>query len=439
MPERIRGAGRKNPNKKEQPVNLSGQESDIKQQQEQMSNPESISSKNPEQEREEVKLKIKTEIKEKLSSDILEPDISERIKNKKEELLKELNNKYSGYIELLSENRKESFNVYLEIDFSGNLLNDIELSTDFMSLVDSRLDDLKPESLFDAEGFLDKFLEDTLEHLFLKKYRESEPVFKFILGLYLLSDQGIAKNEEKKEKVKEFLKTLRPKDILTYCRFLDETEEKVLEIEAEDGKITRFSFYGLTPLEDWLPTLISLSVEALQSITDKAEILRSITPLEKKIKNLKHKLEKEIQDLRNQEQQLRQRGENDKANEIFQKINSLSQQLQSLESFEKYLDGLKSFIDDLGPEDLQQMKGNIKEVQELINRFEEAITESKKTGKKFEETEAGKKFIEGLKKLGPLGADILQFLSAAGMLWFAFIGFFLPVYLIEKVKKQIPH
>jgi hypothetical protein len=436
MPERIRGTGRKNLNKKEQPVNLSGQESDIKQQQEQMSNPESISPKNSEQEREEreqEKLKIKAKIGEKLSSD-------ELIENKKGELLKELNNKYSGYIELLSKDRREGFNGYLEIHFSGNLLNDIELYEDFMSLVDSRLNDLKLESLIDAEGFLDKFVEDTLEHLFLKKYRENEPVFKFILGLYLLSDQTIIGDVEKEKKVKEFLKTLRSEDIIKYWRFaLGETEEKVIQIEAEDGKITRFSFDNLTPLEGWLPTLLSLSFEALQSITDKAEILRFITPLEKKIKNLKHKLEKEIQDLRNQEQQLRQKGENDKANEIFQKINSLSQQLQSLESFEKYLDGLKYFIDDLGPEDLQQMKEKIKEVQELIDRFEEAITESKKTGKKFEETEAGKKFIEGLKKLGPLGAEILQFLSSAGMLWFAFIGFFLPVYLIEKVKKQIPH
>ncbi|GIW66403.1 MAG: hypothetical protein KatS3mg095_0301 [Candidatus Parcubacteria bacterium] len=81
-----------------------------------------------------------------------------------------------------------------------------------------------------------------------------------------------------------------------------------------------------------------------------------------------------------------------------------------------------------------EIKAYLEFLKNIIETLEKAEKESKETGKPIAETSAWKKFVEGAKDT----ATILAGLGLSGfLLWFSLIGFFLPVWVIERLRKEI--
>jgi len=81
----------------------------------------------------------------------------------------------------------------------------------------------------------------------------------------------------------------------------------------------------------------------------------------------------------------------------------------------------------------------IKKIENEIGEIKNVLEEAKKLkeGDKEGINKIKGKIVELAKNLPQSLSGVLQFLGAAGLLWFALIGVFLPLYIIEKMKKEI--
>jgi len=341
------------------------------------------------------------------------------IEKRLEKELSDLKENYKDYIGLLSESYKQTFDKYVRISLLQNALGTYNLLPRALEEAGALLKDYPfLAGISDFENFAEKLWAIALDRLFDNLRKDIEHIFKFTLGLFLLSDPEVAnKRNQVKPKIEEFLKGLRLSDRFKYADLLFEEGTEIIDIETESGKVLKIFIRQLKPLKDWVDIIL---LAQLEGINNKQELLTAIQNLENKIKTLKKKLEEE-------KKEAERKGDEGK-------IRSLEEQLRNINNFERAISKIKEIIDELTEDEIKAMKERLKEMEKIIDGLIPDMKEAEKTGKKPEETEKGKEFLS---KFGELGSNILQFLAAAGLLWFAFIGILLPLWFIEKAKKEI--
>jgi len=323
---------------------------------------------------------------------IIERELDEFIENLKTQ-------KYKYVYGLLEETIRKNY-------FDGIILKKLKMYiiNSIRNKVIKFISQLKNHQPEDYKNAVNLVLDSNVEGEEVSYRAKIESDFRTVLGILLLSSEDLHKNEEHRKNIEKFLKeNCTFSEILNFISYA-RGAAFTLYFEKKGGKIKESQLINLKIREEWLPVLIEISTEFLSKREE----------IKKNTKEILRKLKGRIDAY---EQELRKKGM--KEEEIQERIKPLRELLDEKK--------LEEVIEKSTPEQLKALSDNLKNTLKL---FDEAQKEAEKEGKKIEETGKWKSILEGLN-------NILQFLAAAGLLWFAFIGILLPLWFIEKAKKEI--
>ena len=334
---------------------------------------------------------------------------------------------YKGYIELLG------------YDLTGFSKRFIE------NLLSQNLQELQQEVERRVQFYMSQHTEAVKEEIetafvneVFSEYRDSiEATLRRYLGILFLNSETLFNNEKDREKVIEFLrKKCSIDDIRMFLNNVGIIVDHI-PVEVEGKRITfRLEGQKVQINRVWTPTLLMILDKRTE---DKKEVEKFLRELIEKIRQninvlkenykrkyieeIKNKPEKlrEIKD--NLKQQLRRGPTEEELNRaIEQEAEKLTEETikQLIEDIEKTL----PILTDLSGE---QLEAHLRGLQGLAEQLGEAKEKAEKEGKK--EIDWGP-ILDNIKLVGGL-------LASGFLLWIAFLGFFAPLWLIERVKKDV--
>jgi len=334
---------------------------------------------------------------------------------------------YKGYIELLG------------YDLTGFSKRFIE------NLLSQNLQELQQEVERRVQFYMSQHTEAVKEEIetafvneVFSEYRDSiEATLRRYLGILFLNSETLFNNEKDREKVIEFLrKKCSIDDIRMFLNNVGIIVDHI-PVEVEGKRITfRLEGQKVQINRVWTPTLLMILDKRTE---DKKEVEKFLRELIEKIRQninvlkenykrkyieeIKNKPEKlrEIKD--NLKQQLRREPTEEELNRaIEQEAEKLTEETikQLIEDIEKTL----PILTDLSGE---QLEAHLRGLQGLAEQLGEAKEKAEKEGKK--EIDWGP-ILDNIKLVGGL-------LASGFLLWIAFLGFFAPLWLIERVKKDV--
>lgn len=263
-------------------------------------------------------------------------------------------------------------------------------------------------------------------HRFLQIQPEMDEFFKLFLAELLLSDKEVVKDERKRKKAEEFIeKELSINDLERLIRIMDMKNYPgyILNFKYLNGEVVK-EVLAYEINEEWRDYLIINLARKLKTKEDLEKYLKTIIKTYRKnLKILKENLEQSPSFREMIRSELaRSLGREPSEGEVNQAVKERIDQI--VEDLEKAGD-IENHIDQL-------MKADDKQLNEMLNffkEFNEEIENSRKEGRKFD----FKKILPALNKL----KDIVGIILGGVGLWGIMLGFFLPLYLIDKMYGAI--
>lgn len=308
--------------------------------------------------------------------------------------IEKLHKKYKDLIDLIKTDtiNKKLFREYVNAELKDVIERLKELKANAISIISTRLEEGATTPRDIIAGTL----------VFQKNEGVIEQVFRLCLGVFLLNRKDLVGDE----RVKKFLEEASFEELMWYSKILNKEGVIIIALTglAEKGEQKEeLQLEVAIPEihEEWQVTLLNLCLQRINSIEEIQKEWGNISKgFKKKLKELREKLLKE--------------GKSEKeVDEMIRNLEKLSE--VDFEELKK-----------LPPNVLNEYLKGMRQLGELIGEIEKA----KEKGEKVEEHPNWEK-IKGA--IDTLGGIILT----GGLLWFALFGFFLPLWIIEKLKGQI--
>ncbi len=243
--------------------------------------------------------------------------------------------------------------------------------------------------------------------IFQKNEGKIEEVFRLCLGVFILNREDLVGNE----RVKKFLEEASFDELMWYSKILNKEGVILISITTIDDKTRNLNLEIAIPQvhERWQVELLNLCLARIKSIEDIEKYWDTISNgFKKKLKDLRQSLKKRLIE------------EGKREEEAEKEVDGIIRNLEKLSEVD--FEELKK----LPPDQLNQYLEGMKQIGELLGE----IQKEKEKGKDFIKHPNWEKIKEFIGILG--GMSI-----AGGLLWFTFFAFFLPVYFVEKIKKEI--
>jgi len=350
----------------------------------------------------------------------------ESLENKIRKHLEGLLQGYKEYIELLGYDLSGFSKRFIENLLQQNLQElqqEVEIRTRFYM-------DQHPEAVKEA-------IETAFVNEVFSEYRDSiETILRRYLGVLFLNSEALFNNKNTREKVIEFLR--RKCSINDIRMFLNNVGIIVdhIPVEVEGRKITfRLEGQKVQINRVWTPTLLMILHEQTK---DKKEVEKFLRELIEKIRQnidvLKENYKiKYIEEIKNDPEKLeeikanlrQQLGREPTEEELNRAIEQEAEKLAG-ETIKQLMEDIEKTLPVLTDLTGEQLEGHLRALQGLTEQLGEAKEKAEKEGKK--EIDWGP-ILDNIKLVGGL-------LASGFLLWIAFLGFFAPLWLIERVKKD---
>lgn len=260
-----------------------------------------------------------------------------------------------------------------------------------------------------------------------KTESEFASFFRLMLAQLLLSDPTIKSNENKRESVNKFIETeLSISELQTLINLFNFPNYPgyIVNFQYLNNEIIVGYIKAYNIQNHWKDILVVTLTKRLNDKKKLEEYLKNVFKIYKGNLDILRKNLLESETLREQvRQELKNIREGEEPSEdelniaVEQRVNEI------IESLEKP-----------GEIDIDQiMKATPEQIKELLDYFEafnQEMEKSKKEGKKFDFKQFWANWSEKLK-------DVLTMMGVGVALWGVLFAFFLPVYFVEKIKKEI--
>ncbi len=333
---------------------------------------------------------------------------------------------YEEYIKLLGYGPSEFSKRFIENLLQQNLQElqqEVEIRTRFYM-------DQHPEAVKEA-------IETAFVNEVFSEYRDSiEATLRRYLGVLFLNNEELFNNEKYREKVIEFLrKKCSMDDIRMFLNNVGIIVDHI-PVEVEGRKITfRLEGQKVQINRVWTPTLLMILHERTK---DKKEVEKFLRELIEKIRQninvLKENYKvKYIDAIKNNPEKLREIIDNLKQHlgrdpteeELNRAIEKEAERLAE-ETIKQLMEDIEKTLPVLTDLSGEQLEAHLRALQGLAEQLGEAKEKAEKEGKK--EIDWGP-ILDNIKLVGGL-------LASGLLLWITFLGFFAPLWLIERVKKE---
>jgi hypothetical protein len=334
---------------------------------------------------------------------------------------------YKEYIELLGYDLSGFSKRFIGNLLSQNLQElqqEVEIRTRFYI-------DQHPEAVKEA-------IETAFVNEVFSEYQNSiEATLRRYLGVLFLNSEALFNNEKAREKVIEFLrKKCSIDDIRMFLNNVGIIVDHI-PVEVEGRKITfRLEGQKVQINRVWTPTLLMILHEQTK---DKKEVEKFLRELIEKIRQninvLKENYKvKYIDAIKNNPEKLReikgnlikQLGREPTEEELNRAIEQEAERLAE-ETIKQLMEDIEKTLPVLTDLSGEQLEAHLRTLQGLAEQLGEAKEKAEKEGKK--EIDWGP-VLDNIKLVGGL-------LASGFLLWIAFLGFFAPLWLIERVKKDV--
>jgi hypothetical protein len=349
-----------------------------------------------------------------------------------------LEDKIRKHLEGLLQGYKDYIKL-LEYDLSGFSNRFIE------NLLQQNLQELQQEVEIRTQSYMNQrpeAVKEEIETAFVNEvfseYRDSiEATFRRYLGVLFLNSEALFNNEKDREKVIEFLrKKCSIDDIRMFLNNVGIIVDHI-PVEVEGKRITfRLEGQKVQINRVWTPTLLMILHERTK---DKKEVERFLRELIEKIRqninvlkeNYKVKyidaIKKNPEKLREIIDNLKQHlGRDPTEEELNRAIEQEAERLAE-ETIKQLMEDIEKTLPVLTDLSGEQLEAHLRGLQGLAEQLGEAKEKAEKEGKK--EIDWGP-ILDNIKLVGGL-------LASGFLLWIAFLGFFAPLWLIERVKKDV--
>jgi hypothetical protein len=350
-----------------------------------------------------------------------------------------LEDKIRKHLEGLLQGYKEYIEL-LGYDLSGFSKRFIE------NLLQQNLQELQREVEIRTQSYMSQnpgAVKEAIETAFVNEvfseYRDSiEATLRRYLGVLFLDSEALFNNEKAREKVVEFLrKKCSIDDIRMFLNNVGIIVDHI-PVEVEGRKITfRLEGQKVQINRVWTPTLLMILHEQTK---DKKEVEKFLRELIEKIRqninvlkeNYKRKYIEEIKNkpekLEEIKANLRQRlGGGDPTKEELNRAIEQEAERLAEETIKQLMEDIEKTLPVLTDLSGEQLEAHLRALQGLAEQLGEAKEKAEKEGKK--EIDWGP-ILDNIKLVGGL-------LASGFLLWIAFLGFFAPLWLIERVKKDV--
>jgi hypothetical protein len=333
---------------------------------------------------------------------------------------------YKEYIELLGYDLSEFSKRFIENLLQQNLQElqeEVEIRT--QSYMNQR-----PEAVKEA-------IETAFVNEVFSEYRDSiEATLRRYLGVLFLNSEALFNNEKAREKVIEFLrKKCSIDDIRMFLNNVGIIVDHI-PVEVEGRKITfRLEGQKVQINRVWTPTLLMILHERTK---DKKEVEKFLRELIEKIRQNINVLKENykvryIDAIKNNPEKLgeikgnliQQLGREPTEEELNRAIEQEAERLAE-ETIKQLMEDIEKTLPVLTDLTGEQLEGHLRALQGLAEQLAAAKEKAEKEGKK--EIDWGP-ILDNIKLVGGL-------LASGFLLWIAFLGFFAPLWLIERVKKE---
>jgi DNA-directed RNA polymerase specialized sigma subunit len=351
----------------------------------------------------------------------------ESLEDKMRKHLEGLLRGYEEYIKLLGYDLSGFSKRFIENLLSQNLQElqqEVEIRTRFYM-------DQHPEAVKEA-------IETAFVNEVFSEYQNSiETTLRRYLGVLFLNSETLFNNEKAREKVIEFLrKKCSIDDIRMFLNNVGIIVDHI-PVEVERRKITfRLEGQKVQINRVWTPTLLIILHEQTK---DKKEVEKFLRELIEKIRQNINVLRenykvKYIDAIKNNSEKL----EEIKAN-LIQRLGreptkeelnrAIEQEAERLaeETIKQLMEDIEKTLPVLTDLSGEQLESHLRALQGLAEQLGEAKEKAEKEGKKEIDWTP---ILDNIKLVGGL-------LASGFLLWIAFLGFFAPLWLIERVKKDV--
>jgi len=292
--------------------------------------------------------------------------------------------------------------------------NPDDFRRELLEIIEENIKDILERRIDEEEATLPPDINDenarkllALNLAFTKEEENLKTMVRRYIGLMLLSNENLLKNENTKNKVKEFLeKWCSLDDLIYFVNVMEPKEVEVLGIPVKIGGETKeihFKARTFKINEGWKGILLIKLAEKLKTKEELEKYLKTILNLIKKYRNLL---------IENYARKYEQEG--------FNPQEARKKAEEFVDEFIRNLERNLPQIINLPQEELEQILNGLKGLAEQAEKAE-------KEGKK--EIDWGP-VLDNIKLVGGL-------LASGFLLWIAFLGFFAPLWLIERVKKDV--
>jgi hypothetical protein len=292
--------------------------------------------------------------------------------------------------------------------------NPDDFRRELLEIIEENIKEILERKIDEEEATLPPDIKDenvrkllALNSAFIKEEENLKTMVRRYIGLMLLSDENLLKNENTKNEVKEFLeKWCSLDDLIYFVNVMEPKEAEVLGIPVKicgETKEIHFKARTFKINEAWKGILLIKLAEKLKTKEELEKYLKTILNLIKKYRNLL---------IENYARKYEQEG--------FNPQEARKKAEEFVDEFIRNLERNLPQIINLSQEELEQVLNGLKGLAEQVEKAE-------KEGKK--EIDWGP-ILDNIKLVGGL-------LASGFLLWIAFLGFFAPLWLIEKVKKDV--